>query len=337
MDAAARRRHRLPAEGRADRHPAAARRSGRQGRHQDRRQDEGRPGERQRRHQVGESRKDLRPAIPAGDALRAGLLSGSRSATIPIPIRTTGIRARPSSRRGDRRGLGRRVDWDDWGVWGGRWDGGDIDIDCNNCFNNRDFNGKINFNDVDWKNIDRSKIKIDRDQFNKIDRTAMRTASRRTVATAIRDQGGGHQERPAEHAAAQVRQGSQDIRKSTIDGLKGRATIAKAKPGIRTAARPANACTAAAAGSHAQDRPPGRQAEGRRQGSTTGRRSRRGSAMSIAARPPGSTPTAAASRWAAAIAAAGGAHSRCGGPAAAARARRRGGGGACPMEAGGQT
>ena len=48
------------------------------------------------------------------------------------------------------------VDWDDWGVWGGRWNGGDIDIDCNNCFNNRDFNGKINFNDVDWKNVDRS-------------------------------------------------------------------------------------------------------------------------------------------------------------------------------------
>ncbi len=50
------------------------------------------------------------------------------------------------------------VDWDDWGVWGGGWDGGDIDIDCNNCFNNRDFNGKVNFNDVDWKNVDRSKI-----------------------------------------------------------------------------------------------------------------------------------------------------------------------------------
>ncbi len=62
------------------------------------------------------------------------------------------------------------VDWDDWGVWGGGWDGGDIDIDCNNCFNNRDFNGKINFNDVDWKNIDRDKINIDRDQFNKFDR-----------------------------------------------------------------------------------------------------------------------------------------------------------------------
>ncbi|TIN36165.1 MAG: DUF3300 domain-containing protein, partial [Mesorhizobium sp.] len=63
------------------------------------------------------------------------------------------------------------VDWNDWGVWGGRWNGNDINIDCNNCFNNRDFNGKININDVDWKNIDRSKINIDRNQFNKFDQT----------------------------------------------------------------------------------------------------------------------------------------------------------------------
>ena len=60
------------------------------------------------------------------------------------------------------------VDWDDWGVWGGRWNGDDVDIDCNNCFNNRRFNGKVNFNDVDWKNVDRSKINFDRNQFNNI-------------------------------------------------------------------------------------------------------------------------------------------------------------------------
>lgn len=64
------------------------------------------------------------------------------------------------------------VDWDDWGVWGGRWNGNDIDIDCNNCFNN--INGKINFNDVDWKNVDRSKIKFDRNQFANIDKTSIR-------------------------------------------------------------------------------------------------------------------------------------------------------------------
>lgn len=64
------------------------------------------------------------------------------------------------------------VDWDDWGVWGGRW-GGDVDIDCNNCFNN--VNGKVNFNDVDWKNVDRSKIKFDSDQF-KIDRNSIKNS-----------------------------------------------------------------------------------------------------------------------------------------------------------------
>jgi hypothetical protein len=66
------------------------------------------------------------------------------------------------------------VDWDHWGVWGGRWDGGDVDIDCNNCFNNKEFNGKVKFNDVDWKNVDRSKINVNKDQLNNIDRTKIR-------------------------------------------------------------------------------------------------------------------------------------------------------------------
>ncbi|MEK1929160.1 MAG: DUF3300 domain-containing protein, partial [Pararhizobium sp.] len=66
--------------------------------------------------------------------------------------------------------FGAVVDWDDWGVWGGRWDGGDVDIDCNKCFNNVDIDGKLNFKDVDWKNVDRSKINFDRNQFANIDR-----------------------------------------------------------------------------------------------------------------------------------------------------------------------
>ena len=60
------------------------------------------------------------------------------------------------------------VDWNDWGIWGGDWNGGDLDIDCNNCFNNRDFNGKVNWGDVDWKNVDRSKINFDRNQLNNV-------------------------------------------------------------------------------------------------------------------------------------------------------------------------
>lgn len=65
------------------------------------------------------------------------------------------------------------VDWDDWGVWGGRWKG-DVDIDCNQCFNN--INGRVNINDVDWKNVDRSKIKFDKNQFNKLDNTSFRNS-----------------------------------------------------------------------------------------------------------------------------------------------------------------
>ena len=65
------------------------------------------------------------------------------------------------------------VDWNRWGVAGGRWNG-DVDIDCNNCFNN--IKGKVNINDVDWKNVDRSKIKFDRNQFNSIDRTSFRNS-----------------------------------------------------------------------------------------------------------------------------------------------------------------
>lgn len=63
--------------------------------------------------------------------------------------------------------FGAVVDWNNWGVWGGRFDGNDIDIDCDHCMNNR--NGKIDFNNADWKNIDRSKIKFDHNQFSKID------------------------------------------------------------------------------------------------------------------------------------------------------------------------
>src|SRR5262249_6693964 len=38
----------------------------------------------------------------------------------------------------------------DWGNWGGSGRWGDVDINCNNCFNNRNFNGRMNWNDVDW-------------------------------------------------------------------------------------------------------------------------------------------------------------------------------------------
>lgn len=68
--------------------------------------------------------------------------------------------------------FGAVVDWNRWGVWGGRFNGNDIDIDCNNCMNGR--NGKVNFNDVDWKNVDRSKIKFDHNQIANLDKTNIR-------------------------------------------------------------------------------------------------------------------------------------------------------------------
>ncbi|MER8485923.1 DUF3300 domain-containing protein [Mesorhizobium sp. M1322] len=124
------------------------------------------------------------------------------------------------------------VDWDDWGVWGGRWNGNDIDIDCNNCFNNRHFNGKINFNDVDWKNIDRDKINIDRNQFNKFDQTNIKNRIEKNGDNAIRDRARDIKKNdklanrvPGKTAA------TRDIRKSTLDRL-------KAKPANVT--RPAN-------------------------------------------------------------------------------------------------
>lgn len=66
------------------------------------------------------------------------------------------------------------VDWDDWGVWGGRWNG-DVDIDCDKCFNDIDIDrDKFKMNDVDWKNIDRSKIKLDKNQLANIDRSQLK-------------------------------------------------------------------------------------------------------------------------------------------------------------------
>lgn len=129
------------------------------------------------------------------------------------------------------------VDWDDWGVWGGRWDG-DIDVDCNRCFNDIDIDGKVKWNDIDWKNVDRSKLNIDREQLNRFDRTNIRNDIkahsenniRSRAAEAHRDR---LQERPG--GARQI----QDVRKSTLEGLQARPRPdAAARPATRQQARP---------------------------------------------------------------------------------------------------
>ena len=136
------------------------------------------------------------------------------------------------------------VDWDDWGVWGGHWNGNDVDIDigCNNCFNNRDFNGNIKWNDVDWKNVDRSKISIDRNQFNNIDKTNIKNNIRRDIErnpdNSIRNKATNiKKERPTTlpGRAGQTR----DVRASTLEGLqRQQARPDRPRPDARPAARP---------------------------------------------------------------------------------------------------
>jgi len=142
------------------------------------------------------------------------------------------------------------VDWDDWGVWGGDWDGGDVDIDigCDNCFNNRDFNGDLNWKDVDWKNVDRDKISIDRDQFNKIDKTKLKNNIRNDIGrnpdNSVRNKAANiKKERPTTLPGQAGK--TRDVRASTMEGLAaaaGGAGVAAAvgsrpRPDTRPAAR----------------------------------------------------------------------------------------------------
>ncbi|WP_313605719.1 DUF3300 domain-containing protein [Rhizobium sp.] len=111
------------------------------------------------------------------------------------------------------------VNWDDWGVWGGRWNGGDVDIDCNNCFNDRNFNGKLKWNDVDWSKVDRSKLNIGKDQFANIDRSAIKSGlvsdNRNSLKNQVRD-------RKTTDGIANRQNLSRpdDVRRKTAEGLK---------------------------------------------------------------------------------------------------------------------
>ncbi|RLP24636.1 DUF3300 domain-containing protein [Mesorhizobium sp. YM1C-6-2] len=139
------------------------------------------------------------------------------------------------------------VDWDDWGVWGGDWDGGDIDIDCNHCFNNRDFNGKIDFNDVDWNNIDRDKINIDRDKLNNFDRNEFKNRVKQNGDNALRDRAKDIKRAETRDRPGNRPGGTKDVRKSVQDGLKAQGG-AKARPAgdkRPAASKPANRKAAA--------------------------------------------------------------------------------------------
>ncbi len=126
---------------------------------------------------------------------------------------------------------GAAVDWNHWGVWGGRWNGGGIDIDCNNCFNNRNFNGRVNINDVDWRNVDRSKINIDRNQFDKIDRKNISNNIKANGNNSIGNKAANLKKNKAATLPGKAA-GTRDVRKSTLDGLKNKpGNTAMAKPG----------------------------------------------------------------------------------------------------------
>jgi hypothetical protein len=124
------------------------------------------------------------------------------------------------------------VDWNDWGVWGGnRW-GNDINIDCNNCFNNRDFNGKININDVDWRNVDRNKINFDKTQIGKVDRKEVRNNLKSNERNSLKNKAQTRDRAAsASNRAAKAGKPVKDVRASTLEGL-------KAKPGDRKAKLP---------------------------------------------------------------------------------------------------
>ncbi|WP_246478998.1 DUF3300 domain-containing protein [Kaustia mangrovi] len=114
------------------------------------------------------------------------------------------------------------IDWNHWGVWGGDWHGGNnVKIDCNNCFNNRKFNGNININDIDWRHVDRSKIKIDRSEFAKIGHSELRRGLETNRNNALHNQAARIRRERPETAPGRAHL-SRDIRKSTLEGLKKR-------------------------------------------------------------------------------------------------------------------
>ncbi|WFU04745.1 DUF3300 domain-containing protein (plasmid) [Rhizobium sp. CB3171] len=156
------------------------------------------------------------------------------------------------------------VNWNDWGVWGGNWRG-DVDIDCNNCFNNRNFNGKVKWNDVDWKNVDRSKLSIGKDQLAKMDRSAIGNNLRSEGGNDLRSRAENLNRERSGSAADRVNRAA-DVRRDTAQGLKQKPTartaqganrpanVARAEPRSPKAATGANRGTKAAAARSGQQK-----------------------------------------------------------------------------------
>ncbi|WP_436798519.1 DUF3300 domain-containing protein, partial [Mesorhizobium escarrei] len=61
------------------------------------------------------------------------------------------------------------VDWYEGETWSGygRW-GKDVEINCDDCFNDRTFNGDISLNRVDWTKVDSSRVTFDKSQLTRL-------------------------------------------------------------------------------------------------------------------------------------------------------------------------
>lgn len=132
---------------------------------------------------------------------------------------------------------GAAVDWDHGGVWGGNW-GSDVEVNCNQCFNN--INGKVRASDVDWRNVDRSKVSFDHDQFTGAKRDNIRAGLEKDASNNVRTKASGIKRNDAKTATAAAK--ARDVRTSAqgkTAGLSGRPGEGKAglgKPGDGKAA-----------------------------------------------------------------------------------------------------
>ncbi|WP_087001120.1 DUF3300 domain-containing protein [Rhizobium sullae] len=151
------------------------------------------------------------------------------------------------------------VNWDDWGVWGGDW-GGDVDIDCNNCFNDRNFNGKVKWNDVDWTKVDRSKLSIGKDQIANLDRSAIKSSLQSDNRNQIKNKVSNRQGNIGPGTGG-ISARADDIRKRTAEGLKANprsqaGNVAANRPGAsRPDARPGNAANRPATAANRPSKP----------------------------------------------------------------------------------
>jgi hypothetical protein len=138
------------------------------------------------------------------------------------------------------------VDWDD-GFWGGDWDwndgwGGndiDIDFDCNKCIIGNDFSGKLNFNDVDWTKIDRTKIDFDKNKFTNIDNSKFKDSFKNNNKMNLKDKSkieNNRLDKMARPGKGDIQ--TKDIRKSTLDKMQ-KQPVKDFKPSDKMA-KPAN-------------------------------------------------------------------------------------------------